>query len=217
MMTEDLELFFKFHAMLEDKYSFRMVVFSESTLIQKKGKEFGIRVVPYVKLQKIVIMICRTNEYKKPVFPFLMQTTEKLLDGSFYGYINGDVILSESVFPFLETILSNQHNHDLLQKGCMFAGRVSEVKNLGQIDLSSHKLSFDFDSVYKKGSLRGSSVVLSQFINIQDFYIYSGSLFSTKPDLYDDVVIGRYYIDNWIMGSILLNKGYLVDATRASK
>lgn len=165
MMTEDIEVFFKVNAMLEDKYNFRMVVFSESTLIQKKGKEFGIRVVPYVKLRILVSIIYRTNDYKKPVFPFLMQTTEKLLDGSFYGYINGDVILSESVFPFLETILSNQHNHDLLQKGCMFAGRVSEVKNLEDLDSSSHKSSFDFDSIHKKGSLRGSSVVFFMLIN----------------------------------------------------
>lgn len=42
-------------------------------------------------------------------------------------------------------------------------------------------------------------------------------MFSSHPELYDPVVLGRYYIDNWIMGTILLNHGYLVDATKASK
>lgn len=32
---------------------------------------------------------------------------------------------------------------------------------------------------------------------------------------YEDVVLGRYYIDNWIMGMIRLNQGYLIDATKA--
>ena len=53
-----------------------------------------------------------------------MQTIEELVDSFFYGYINGDVLLSESVFTFLETVLANQQGHDLLNPGCVFAGRV---------------------------------------------------------------------------------------------
>ena len=32
---------------------------------------------------------------------------------------------------------------------------------------------------------------------------------------YEDVVLGRYYIDNWIMGMIHLNHGFLIDTTEA--
>lgn len=83
-----------------------------------------------------------------------MQTTEKLMDSFFYGYINGDVLLSESVFTFLETILANQQGHDLLNPGCLFAGRVSEVANMTEFDMSSQTASIDFDSFYHQGSLR---------------------------------------------------------------
>lgn len=83
-----------------------------------------------------------------------MQTTEKLMDSFFYGYINGDVLLSESVFTFLETILVNQQGHDLLNPGCLFAGRVSEVENITEFDMSSQTASLDFDSFYQQGSLR---------------------------------------------------------------
>ena len=31
------------------------------------------------------------------------------------------------------------------------------------------------------------------------------------------VVLGRYYIDNWIMGSIQLKRGILVDTTDSSE
>ena len=83
-----------------------------------------------------------------------MQTTEKLMDSFFYGYINGDVLLSESVFTFLETVLANQQGHDLLNPGCLFAGRVSEVANMTEFDMSSQTASIDFDSFYHQGSLR---------------------------------------------------------------
>ena len=83
-----------------------------------------------------------------------MQTIEKLVDSFFYGYINGDVLLSESVFTFLETILANQQGHDLLNPGCLFAGRVSEVANMTEFDMSSQTASIDFDSYYHQGSLR---------------------------------------------------------------
>ena len=83
-----------------------------------------------------------------------MQTIEKLVDSFFYGYINGDVLLSESVFTFLETVLANQQGHDLLNPGCLFAGRVSEVANMTEFDMSSQTASIDFDSFYHQGSLR---------------------------------------------------------------
>ena len=83
-----------------------------------------------------------------------MQTIEKLVDSFFYGYINGDVLLSESGFTFLETVLASQQGHDLLNPGCLFAGRVSEVANMTEFDMSSQTASIDFDSYYHQGSLR---------------------------------------------------------------
>ena len=38
-------------AMLEEKYSFRMVIFSESKEIQKLGQDYGIRVIPFLKFE----------------------------------------------------------------------------------------------------------------------------------------------------------------------
>ena len=40
----------------------------------------------------------------------------------------------------------------------------------------------------------------------------------SKKDMeYEPVVLGRFYIDNWIMGSIALNHGYLIDTTEVGK
>ena len=38
---------------------------------------------------------------------------------------------------------------------------------------------------------------------------------SSKTVNYEKVVLGRYYIDNWIMGMIRLHNGYLIDTTKA--
>ena len=53
MLTEDIEVFFKFYSMLEQKHRFRLIVFSETALIKKIGKEYGIEVVPKVKYARL--------------------------------------------------------------------------------------------------------------------------------------------------------------------
>ena len=138
-----------------------------------------------------------------------MQETEKMVNSLFYGYINGDILLSESVFVFLQTIYTNQNGHSLLNPGCLFAGRVSEVSDISEFNLSPAKASEFFDAYYHKGSLR------NRFSS--DYFIYPGHLYSSTPELFEDVVLGRYYIDNWIMGSVLVKNGVLVDATKTSR
>lgn len=83
-----------------------------------------------------------------------METTENLVESSFYGYINGDILLSETVFSFLQTMLSNQNGHRLFHPGCLFAGRVSEVANVAEFNEAPQNAADFFDSLYYQGSLR---------------------------------------------------------------
>ena len=107
-----------------------------------------------------------------------MQTIEKLVDSFFYGYINGDVLLSESVFTFLETVLANQQGHDLLNPGCLFAGRVSEVANMTEFDMSSQTASIDFGSYYHQGSLRNRYSSVSSILFVLLIGLFYLSWFS---------------------------------------
>ena len=64
-----------------------------------------------------------------------MRKSEQLLNASYYGYVNGDVLLSPALFSLLSVFADNQ-NHLFDNKPFLFAGRVNEVLNF-DIDTSS--------------------------------------------------------------------------------
>lgn len=47
----------------------------------------------------------------------MMQVVEKEVDSEFYGYVNGDIILSQSVFALLSELLTNKQAEYLLRAG----------------------------------------------------------------------------------------------------
>ncbi|OAO14982.1 hypothetical protein AV274_3329 [Blastocystis sp. ATCC 50177/Nand II] len=55
-------------------------------------------------------------------------------------------------------------------------------------------------------------ILLSSSV-IPDYFIYAGKLYTGMGTGVPGVVLGRYYIDNWIMGSIHLQDGLLIDTT----
>ena len=49
----------------------------------------------------------RTNRYKMPVIGGLFSTARRTFDGSYYGYVNSDVLLTVQIF---EVIRIRQYN-----------------------------------------------------------------------------------------------------------
>ena len=74
----------------------------------------------YCCLDSVALFIDRVNEYSKPIFPKMMQILERTEDSYFYGYVNGDILLSYTVFALLPELHSNEHANFLIQTGVSF-------------------------------------------------------------------------------------------------
>ena len=91
--------------------------------------------------------------YHKPIFPFLMRTSEQRFNASFYGYINGDILLSPTLFTLL-SILTENRSHLFDKKPFLIAGRVNEVLDFN-IDTSSlDAFNRSFSENYARGKTR---------------------------------------------------------------
>ena len=197
VITQDVLLFFRSYSLLQQSFNLRTVVFTESPAVFSLKKKYNLTVIPSVKL----------NAYHKPVFSSIMQYAEQTWNTQYYGYVNGDILLSPMLFDVLLTLKSNEY-FTPLQRPYMLAGRVSEVQTYS-LDMGSiARYSESFEALYRKGKRRNSFSA--------DYFIYSGKLMSHPGMIYEDVVLGRYYIDNWVMGMVLLHDGILIDSTEAS-
>lgn len=197
VITQDVLLFFQSYSLLQQSFNLRTVVFTESPAVFSLKKKYNLTVIPSVKL----------NAYHKPVFSSIMQYAEQTWNTQYYGYVNGDILLSPMLFDVLLTLKSNEY-FTPLQRPYMLAGRVSEVQTYS-LDMGSiARYSESFEALYRKGKRRNSFSA--------DYFIYSGKLMSHPGMMYEDVVLGRYYIDNWVMGMVLLHDGILIDSTEAS-
>ena len=120
----------------------QVIIFSESSVIQEMGKEFGIP-----------SLHSRTNPYRKPVFPSLARAVEREADSSFYAYVNGDILLSSSVIPVLRS-LRRGLNSTLLRNGVLLCGRVNEVRDVHILTSSKDAYHRSFESSYSTGKRR---------------------------------------------------------------
>ena len=110
-------------------------------LFQQSSMFYGFRV------------LFRYNEYGKPVFPFIMKITEQLFHASFYGYVNGDILLSTTLFPLL-SILADTRKQIFDTKPFLMAGRVNEVPEFNIDFLSLDGFNRSFEESYAQGKTR---------------------------------------------------------------
>lgn len=84
-----------------------------------------------------------------------MQYAEQTWNTQYYGYVNGDILLSPMLFDVLLTLKSNEY-FTPLQRPYMLAGRVSEVQTYS-LDMGSiARYSESFEALYRKGKRRNS-------------------------------------------------------------
>lgn len=69
------------------------------------------------RLELFLVLIHRLNEFSKPIFPEMMRRIEKEVDSVFYGYVNGDIILSPNVVTILRELSTNLRSSFILKSG----------------------------------------------------------------------------------------------------
>ena len=76
-----------------------------------------------------------SNPFQTPFFSSIMTITERLMDSSFYGYINGDILVPEYILTILQYIQTQQTNQILQQKAYL----PPSISYLGHVNWSSNK------------------------------------------------------------------------------
>ena len=95
----------------------RVLVFSDCEVIQQLGQEYNITIIPNVPSIITPFLISRLNEFSKPIFPEMMRRVEKDVDSVFYGYVNGDIILSSNVVTILRELSTNLRSSFIINSG----------------------------------------------------------------------------------------------------
>ena len=94
-----------------------------------------------------------------------------MVNASFYGYVNGDILLSTTLFSLLSIIAGNQKQL-FDTRPFLMAGRVNEVPEFN-IDFSSlDEFSRSFEEIYARGKTRNPFSAV-HYESLLDFRIIS--------------------------------------------
>ncbi|KAK8813242.1 hypothetical protein WA158_002834 [Blastocystis sp. Blastoise] len=131
-----------------------------------------------------------TNEYGTPFFFPMLEYIESHYISSFYGFLNGDILLHGNIVNILDTVLQDIQTGKLYPQ-IMITGRRNnkEIDITDNIGTTNEEINqFIQQSVYKN----------EQFIPVsQDYFIFTKGTFD-YPNMFP-VVIGRNDYDNYLV------------------
>lgn len=90
-------LFFQTH------FNFTAIIFSNSPPVKILCHQYNITIVDHY----------RTNKYGMPLIRDLYQQAYHLIRSRFYGYVNGDIIMSSNLFHFLSDVERRVQNNEI--------------------------------------------------------------------------------------------------------
>lgn len=100
-------------SLFQKVYSFKGVVFSNSTDIKEFGRQHNISVISDVA----------HNAYNMPYVNEMLLSVYRSYNASFYGFLNSDVLMNPRVFSLLSEV-SNQLSSGAFPSATLLASRV---------------------------------------------------------------------------------------------
>ena len=91
------------YAHFQNHFNFKAIVFSRSPLIASVCAEYNITVVDHYE----------TNPFGIPLIRDLFLQSYYLVNSRFYGYVNGDIVLSPVLFTFLTEVERQIHRGEI--------------------------------------------------------------------------------------------------------
>ncbi|OWF41188.1 uncharacterized protein LOC110462820 [Mizuhopecten yessoensis] len=166
--------------------SINLVMFTNDTRIAKQSRDHGWSVLPVVKV----------GVEGLPVLKAMFQQVIQNFSTHYYGYANGDILLTETLLESLSTA----RKHFNRDENVMLTGRRINVPHLTNKELVSYQY---MEKVAKE---RGKLFVISS----EDYFI------TTKHFAWQnipDFVIGRPAYDNWLVAHARCNNIKVIDTT----
>ncbi|KAK8821351.1 hypothetical protein WA577_007699, partial [Blastocystis sp. JDR] len=192
VITKKLENTFQSMRLFMTNFNTRIIIFSSSPAIAKYCLPLGFDVVPSYL----------TNFAGMPLLREMYKAAKRLYSADYYGYTNSDILISASLFPILVETRRHYQNHELTD-GHFVSAVVYNIFTPPSIPTESPEAYTTFinDGMHK---------VRPRLVYCSDFWIFHQSM---DFDLIGDVVIGRGWVDNYIMGLVGTLKRSMVDVT----
>lgn len=147
------------------------------------------------------------NNCNTPFFKSMIQILQSTYTCEFYGYVNGDILLSSTIIDVLSNI-SLFIRKGLLHQRVLITGRRvnGEIPRLSSISSSFSKNDITIELMKKRGTLFREDAL--------DYFVFTSSTYNLSSLL--DVVIGRPLYDNYLLHIISNDtEADLVDATES--
>ncbi|KAK8810513.1 hypothetical protein WA158_007088 [Blastocystis sp. Blastoise] len=177
----------------------KLIIFTQSEYWQKYCNETG---VTYHTKQKF-------NRYGTPYFSSMIGIIEQTYDSMFYGYINGDILVSQDIITIMEQLTCKIYKKELKEK-VMLMGRRYNRDSYFDIDIGTTKDSIEL-------FIDNTTYLNEQFITVSiDYFIF------TKPTLnlrlLKPIVVGRNFIDGYFVNLCYHDKSMdFIDLSNALK
>ncbi|KAK8797231.1 hypothetical protein WA158_004441 [Blastocystis sp. Blastoise] len=133
----------------------------------------------------------KTNEFNVPILKSIINTLETNYESWFYGYLNGDILLSLNIEDILIKVLNSIYKKELKQEVIL----VSTRSNVQDTFFYNKTITNNYNYV----DLLNEAYENSEYYIIRAIDVFIATKYTLTNHLVDDAVIGRYFIDNYIM------------------
>ncbi len=150
----------------------------------------------------IVQAVPKVNEFGTPYLKEMYQAAMNMSQSYFYGYINGDILFTETLINTLQVLAED------VSVSTYACSMVTGIRTNVNIDPNSKTPFYKFTDIAKTTTARGT--LFEEYA--QDYFMMSCDRFpwETLPDL----VIGRPAYDNYLVAMATKYHVQLIDATR---
>ncbi|KAK8806937.1 hypothetical protein WA158_003696 [Blastocystis sp. Blastoise] len=150
---------------------------------------------------EIIIDEFQVNEYNVPILKSIINTLEFNYESWFYGYVNGDILLSLNIQDVMLKIMESMYKKELKQEVIIVSTR-SNVQ-----DTFFYNKTFIDD--YEYNALLNEAYKNSTYYLPNAIDLFISTKYTLTNHLFDDAVIGRYFIDNYIMDNANFRSEYV--------
>ncbi|KAK8797030.1 hypothetical protein WA158_004240 [Blastocystis sp. Blastoise] len=131
------------------------------------------------------------NKFDVPILKSIIQNLEFHYNSWFYGYMNCDILLSMNIEQVLESILQG------IQSQIVKRETIIVLTRSNVIDTFFYNRTFNNDNEYMNILIR--SYHQSKYANPNAIDVFLGTKYTFTNSIFEDIVIGRYFIDGYIL------------------
>ena len=165
------------------------VLFMNEVNVTKEAKQKGWSVLP--------IRVTGTK-HNVPVLRYMYEDAKKYVNSTFYAYVNGDILFTDTLLYTLISVLASDIPKE---KPLLIVGQRTNIKDVKREEAKSWK---DLANTAKTRGKLFSTWGVDYFITSRDYP------WSSQPD----VVIGRVAYDNWVVWNSKRLGFVTIDATK---